>query len=58
MEHGLNIIKVLEKESKNNIESNLDIFKDVSIATAAMVTSYARITINKFKLDIVNNNKF
>ena len=54
MQHGLDIIKVLEKESKLNIESNLDLFKDVSIATAAMVTSYARICINKFKLDILN----
>ena len=54
MQHGLDIIKVLEKESKLNIESNLDLFKDVSIATAAMITSYARICINKFKLDILN----
>ena len=28
-------------------------FKDVSIATAAFVTSYARICINKFKLEIL-----
>ena len=31
MQHGLDIIKVLEKESKLNIESNLDLFKDVSL---------------------------
>ena len=51
--HGLDIIKVLEKEGKTNIENNLEFFKDVSIATAAFVTSYARITINKFKLDVI-----
>ena len=51
--HGLDIFKVLEKESKTNIENSLDIFKDVSIATAAFVTSYARIHINKCKLDIL-----
>lgn len=52
-EHGLDIIKVLEKESKMNIEKHLDVFKDVSIVTAAFVTSYARICINKFKLEIL-----
>nr|YP_010044372.1 DNA polymerase [Trametes versicolor]QPF23613.1 DNA polymerase [Trametes versicolor] len=55
MEHGLDFIKVLEKESKKNIENNLDLFKDVSIATAAFVTSYARIFINKCKLEILEN---
>ncbi|KZT15563.1 hypothetical protein NEOLEDRAFT_1081995, partial [Neolentinus lepideus HHB14362 ss-1] len=54
-EHGLDFMKVLEKESKTNIENNLDLFKDVSIATAAFVTSYARIFINKIKLEILEN---
>jgi DNA polymerase type B, organellar and viral len=55
LQHGLDITKVLEKESKLNIESKLDLFKDVSIATAAFVTSYARIHMNKFKLEILEN---
>ncbi len=54
-DHGLDIMKVLEKESKTNIENSLDIFKDVSIATAAFVTSYARIFINNIKLEILEN---
>ena len=54
----MDIIKVLEKESKLNIEKNLDLFKDVSIATAAFVTSYARIHINKMKLEIINKGGF
>ena len=54
-QHDLDIIKVLEKESKLNIERNLFLYKDVSIATAAMVTSYARIYINKIKLEILDN---
>ena len=54
-QHGLDVIKVLEKESKTNIENNLDLFKDVSIATAAFVTSYARIFINNIKLEILQN---
>jgi len=54
LEHGLDFIKVLENESKYNIENSLDLFKDVSIATAAMVTSYARIHINKIKLEILD----
>ena len=52
MQHGLDNIKVLEKESRLNIESNLGLFKDVSIATAAMVTSYARIYMSQFKNSI------
>ena len=44
-----------KKESKKNIENKLDLFKDVSIATAAFVTSYARIFINKIKLEILEN---
>ena len=54
-QHGLDIIKVLEKEYNLNIENKLDLFKDVSIATAAFVNSYARIQINKFKLEILEN---
>ena len=54
-DHGLDFIKVLEKESKLNIENNLDLFKDVSIATAGFITSYARIFINKIKLEILEN---
>lgn len=55
-EHGLDFIKVLDKEFKTNIENNLDLFKFVSIATSAMVNSYARIHMNKIKLEILKNN--
>nr|QWO71378.1 DNA polymerase [Calocybe cyanea] len=54
LNHGLDITKVLEKEYKTNIETKLDYFKDVSIATSAFVNSYARIHINKFKLDVLD----
>nr|QWO71376.1 DNA polymerase [Calocybe gangraenosa] len=54
-EHGLDIMKVLEKEHKKNIENNIDLFKDVSIPIAAFVTSYAKIYINKIKLEIIEN---
>lgn len=54
-EHNLDFIKVLDKESKKNLEKHLDIFKDVSIAITAMVTSYARIFMNIIKLIIINN---
>lgn len=55
-QHGLDIMEVLKKESKYSLENSLDAFKDVSIATAAMVNSYARIHMNKIKLEILNNN--
>lgn len=54
-EHGLDYIKVLENEYKTNIEKNIDLFKDVSIAISAMVTSYARIFMNSIKLEILKN---
>jgi len=54
-QHGLDFFKVLEQESKTNIENKLDIFKDVSVATAAMITSYARIYMNKIKLEVLKN---
>jgi hypothetical protein len=52
-EHGLDYIKVLEKDNNPNIEKNLDVFKDVSIAISAMVTSYARVFMSKIRLDIL-----
>lgn len=53
--HGLDYILVLNKENKTNIENNIDVFKDVSIATTAMNTSYARIFMNQIKLEILEN---
>jgi hypothetical protein len=52
-EHGLDILKVLDNESKLNIEKNLDLFKDVSIATSAKITAYSRIEMNEKKLEIL-----
>lgn len=54
-QHGLDYLKILDLESKLNIENNLDLFKDVSISTAAMINSYARIHINSLKLEVINN---
>lgn len=53
-DHGLDYNKVLEKEYKKNTE-NIEKFNHVSIATAAMVTSYSKIYMNKFKLEIIKN---
>jgi hypothetical protein len=55
-EHGIDYIKVLTSEKNIDIEKNKDIFRDVSIAISAMVTSYARIFMNNIKLQILNNN--
>ena len=54
-EHGLNYIKVLNKEKNLNIERSLDLFKDVSIAIVAMITAHARIFLHKIKLEILKN---
>jgi DNA polymerase type B, organellar and viral len=54
-EHGLDYLKVLNKESNANLEKQLISSNDISIATAAMVTSYARIFINKIKLEVLKN---
>jgi hypothetical protein len=54
-EHGIDYVKALEKESKLKIEKSLDIYNYVSISTAAMINSYARIFMNKIKLLILKN---
>lgn len=53
--HGYDYLKVLEKEKNINIEKNIDIFQNISVAFPAMITSYARIYMNKIKLEIINN---
>jgi hypothetical protein len=52
-EHRLDYIKVLEKDTNPNVEKNVDVFKDVSIAISAMITSYARILMTKIRLEIL-----
>ena len=52
-EHGLDYIKILTKNNNYNIEKNVDMFQDVSIAISAMITSYARIYMTKIKLEIL-----
>lgn len=54
-DHGIDVIKALNRGTNKNIEKSIDYFKDVSIATTAMVNSYARIYMNKVKLDILKN---
>jgi hypothetical protein len=49
--HDLDYYKVLKANS--NVEESKQI-KDVSLSTAAAVTSYARIFMSKVKLDILN----
>lgn len=51
-EHNLDYNKVLEKENKNNTSLEIKTFKDTSIAVTAMINSYARIFMNKIKLDL------
>lgn len=51
---GLDRIKLLEKKKGKDYEHNLKI-EDVSITTAAAITSYARIYINKLKNWILLN---
>jgi hypothetical protein len=53
--NNYDFIKVLEKEKNINLDKNLDLFKDVSIASSAMVTGYARIIMNKYKINIIEN---
>jgi hypothetical protein len=53
LEHGLDYIKVLTKDKNYNLEKKVEVFKDVSIAISAMVTSYARIFMTNLKLEIL-----
>lgn len=53
-EHGLDYFKVLDKKYKLSSEETT--FNDSSIAIAAMINSYARVFMNRIKLDILNKN--
>jgi hypothetical protein len=50
---GLDYIEVLRKECSNKNLEKSRYFDDVSIATAAAITSYGQIHITKIKLDIL-----
>lgn len=53
-DHGLDYFKVLNNEKNNsNLEKHLDVFNDVSIIIAAIITSYARVFMLQIMLDIV-----
>jgi DNA polymerase type B, organellar and viral len=53
LSHNLDYEKVIRQDYKWGMESSND-FTDVSIVISAMITSYARIYMNKIKLDILN----
>jgi len=54
-EHNLDYTKVLEQENKKNTSLEIKTFKDTSIAVTAMINSYARIYMNKIKLDLLDH---
>jgi len=45
--------KLLEKESKGNIEKKLDRFKDLSIAITTMVNANAKFITHKHNLELL-----
>jgi len=53
LSYNLDYEKVIRQDYKWGMESSND-FTDVSIVISAMITSYARIYMNKIKLDILN----
>nr|QBM09675.1 hypothetical protein [Dactylella sp.] len=53
-QHNLNYFELLNKNSNKTIE-NFNVFSDVSIAITAAITGYARIYMNKIKLEILKN---
>ena len=55
-DHGLDFSKVITQARQTSLEKSLTPFSDVSIATSAMINSYARIFINQIKLYLIENN--
>ena len=48
LDHNIDYLKVLtDNNIKFNIENNIDIFEDVSVIIAALITSYARVYMLK-----------
>ena len=55
MQHGLDSIHTRSDSPKHSLKNkNMHIFEDVSIATAAMVTAYARVFMHKAKNSILD----
>ena len=54
MEHGVDYIKTLLNNNNLNIENNIDVFQDVSIIVAVMITSYARVFMLKLMSKVIN----
>ncbi len=52
MDHGLDYFQVLNENNNFNIEKNLDLFEDVSVIVAALVSGYARVHMLQIMQDI------
>jgi DNA polymerase type B, organellar and viral len=53
IDHGVDYLKALELEINKNINIKPYIYDNISISTSAMINSYARIEMNKIKLDLL-----
>ncbi|KAK6981654.1 hypothetical protein R3P38DRAFT_417176 [Favolaschia claudopus] len=51
---GIDLAKLLNEDNKKDLENN-DKYGYVSVSTAAAITAYGRIYINKLKIWILNN---
>lgn len=62
--HNLDYMKVLESQvkdqidAKNALSSEHDKFNDVSVAISSAITAYARVFMNRVKLDILNKGGY
>ena len=52
-EHNVDYVKAITKNNNLNIEKNIDVFDDVSVIIAALITSYARVFMLKQMLQIL-----
>lgn len=52
--HGVDYTKALTENKNFNIEKNIDLFQDVSVIIAALVTSYARVYMLQIMEAIIN----
>ena len=54
LEHNIDYLKAITNNKNLNVEKNIDVFEDVSVIVAALITSYARVFMLQILLDILN----
>lgn len=54
LNHGIDYNKLITQNNNSKIDKHIDVFQDVSVIIAALVTSFARVYLNNIILNVLN----